>query len=332
MNSPRLKAVITDADFPDLNEEHQVFAAAGVDVTVAKCKTAADVIAAGQEADGLLVHWAPITAEVLDALPRCRIIVRYGIGVDNIDLEAARTRGIAVSNIPDYASGEVADHTLALALSLARQLTPIDQRLRSGKWKIVPDLPMPSFREMRFVTLGFGKIAREVAARARAFGFQLAAHDPFVSAEALRAAGTEPLDLETAISTADLLSLHLPLNAGTKHLINAPRLTRMKPTALLINTSRGGLIDSTALAAALIKNQLLGAALDVYEREPLPADDPIRSAPRTLLTSHVAWYSDASLPRLQRMSAEEVVRGVRGETLRSPVNFPLCSVSTTRLP
>jgi len=315
-----MKAVVTDYQFPSVDNERRVFAAAGVQMASAQCRTAPEVIAVARDAEALLVHWAPITQEVLQALPRCKIIVRYGIGLDNIDLAAAAARGIAVCNVPDYASGEVADHTLGLALALARQIPLIDARLRRGEWKITADHPLPSFRDMTFVTLGYGKIARETLHRARAFGFRLAAHDPFVDEATLRADGVSPVGREEAIATADILSLHLPLSAATRHLLNADSLRRMMRTAIVINSSRGGLIDTLALARALEAGEIFAAGLDVFEEEPLPPKHPIRRAPRTLLTSHLAWYSNASAPRLQQMAAEEIVRGLRGEPLRSRVN------------
>jgi D-3-phosphoglycerate dehydrogenase len=315
-----VKALITDYEFPNIDNEKRVFAEAGIELVVAQCKTPQQVIAAAQDAEALIVQWAPMTREVMAALPKCKIIVRYGIGMDNIDIKAATDHGIAACNVPDYASGEVADHALALALTLARQTAAIDRRLRDGTWKITPDLPMPSFRDMRFVTLGCGRIAREVLLRAKGFGFALAAYDPFISPEAMTEIGVSKIGLEEALATADILSLHLPLNAETRHLLNTKTLRAMKKTAIVINTARGGLIDTLALAAELTEGTILGAGIDVYETEPLPLDHPLRKAPRALLTSHIAWFSDASAPRLQRMVAEEAIRGLRGEPLRGQVN------------
>ena len=218
------------------------------------------------------------------------------------------------------ATGEVADHAFALALTWARQIPLIDRRMREGIWKITPDFPMPSFRDMRFVTLGCGRIAGEVLKRAEALGFGLAAYDPFVSEETMRTRGIEKIGLDEAISSADILSLHLPLNDETRHLLNINTLRTMKRSAIVVNTARGGLIDTVALATALGEGVILGAGLDVYEIEPLAAEHPLLRAPRVLLTSHIAWYSEASAPRLQRMAAEEAVRALRGEPLRSQVN------------
>lgn len=319
MNRPMPHVVYTDHGFPDVATEQALIEAAGGTLAVAQCRTPEDVIAATADADALIVQWAPITAEVIAALDRCRVIVRLGIGVDNVDLAAARERGIPVCNVPDYCLDEVADHTLALALSLARQLPHIDRRVRAGTWRITPDAPMPAFRAMTFATVGLGRIARAVLERARAFGFRLAAHDPLVSDDTFRQAGIDRLDLDALFAEADIVSLHCPLTAETRNLVDAERLRHMKPTAILVNTARGGLIDTVALAEALEAGTVAGTGLDVFEAEPLPDDHPLRTCPNALLTSHVSWYSEQSVPMLQRKGAEEVVRALRGEPLLHPV-------------
>jgi D-3-phosphoglycerate dehydrogenase / 2-oxoglutarate reductase len=289
-------------------------------LTVAQCKTVDEVCETAMAADALLVQFAPINAAVISALKNCQVIVRYGIGVDNVDLTAAKARGIPVCNVPDYCIDDVADHTVALAISLARQLPQIHERVAKGAWKIMPDKPMPAFRDMIFATAGFGRIAQAVLNRAAAFRFQLAAYDPFVPEKAFQEAGVRRLSLEELFGNADILSLHTPLTPETKHLVNKARLSRMKSTAVVVNTARGGLIDTNALAEALRSERISGAGLDVYETEPLPADHPLRQCRNVLLTSHVAWYSEASVPQLQRLAAEEVVRAIRGEPLRNHVN------------
>lgn len=318
MSKPRV--VITDHGFPDLHHEEEVIAAAGAELVVTQCKTPEAVLAAAREADALLVQWAPVPATVIDALTRCRIIVRYGIGVDNVDLAAAKARGIPVCNVPDYGVHEVAEHAVSLGLALARQLPAIDARVRAGTWKITPDRPMPSLREMTFATAGFGRIARTAHGMMSGFGGRRIAYDPYVSAEAMAAEGVTKVELDALFAQADILSLHLPLTAETKHFVNANRLTAMKPTAIVVNTARGPLIDTVALAAALQSGGIAGAGIDVFEQEPLPADHPLRAAPRALLTSHVAWYSESSIPRLQRLAAEEVARFLKGEPLKNQVN------------
>lgn len=318
--SSSLRVLITDHGFPNLRHEEATLHAAGVELVVAQCKTADEVIAAARDVDALLVQWAPVNAAVIAALTRCRVIVRYGIGVDNVDLAAAKARGIPVCNVPDYGVHEVAEHAVSLALALARQLPQIDARLRAGLWKITPDRPMPSLRTMTFATAGFGRIARAAHTMMSGFGGSRIAYDPFVSAGAMAEAGVTKVGREELLARADILSLHLPLGADTRHFLDGVRLAAMKPTAIVINTARGPLIDTVALAAALHAGTIAGAGIDVFEAEPLPAEHPLRSAPRALLTSHVAWYSESSIPRLQQLAAEEIVRGLRGEPLANQVN------------
>jgi D-3-phosphoglycerate dehydrogenase len=314
---PTRQIFITDYSFENLDPEREVLADTGCEIIHAQCKTPEQVIDRGADAEVLMVQWVPITAAVMAALPRLRLIVRYGIGVDNLDLAAAKQRGIAVCNVPDYSIDEVADHAVATAVALGRQLPQLDRRLRSGVWKLAPVSPMPAFRQMTFAVAGFGRIGRAVLDRARGFKFKLAAYDPFVSAERMEKAGVEKLSLEQLFAHADMLSLHLPLSAETKHLINAERLLTMKPTAVIVNTARGGLIDTQALAAALTSRRIAYAGLDVFETEPLPPDHPIRQCENVLITSHVAWYSDASLSQLQRMAAAEARRYLKGEPLQN---------------
>jgi len=312
--------LITDHGFPNLQHEETVLGAAGFKLVVAQCKTPVEVIAAARDADALLVQWAPVNAAVVAALARCRVIVRYGIGYDNVDIAAAKARGIPVCNVPDYGVSEVAEHALSLALALVRQLPQIDARLRSGTWKITPDRPMHSLREMTFATAGFGRIARTAHTMIASFGCRRIACDTFVAADAMQAAGVEKVEADELFAKADILSLHLPLTAETRHFVSAARLASMKKTAIVVNTARGPLIDTVALAQALHDGAIAGAGLDVFEAEPLPADHPLRTAPRALLTSHVAWCSESSIPRLQKLAAEEVVRALRGELLKNQVN------------
>lgn len=318
MTKPRV--VVTDHGFPNLRHEEDVLAAAGAELVVAQCKTPEAVLEAAREADALLVQWAPVPVAVIAGLTRCKIIVRYGIGYDNVDCAAAKARGIAVCNVPDYGVHEVAEHAVSLALALARQLPQIDARLRSGVWKIVPDRPMPSLREMTFATAGFGRIARSAHSMMRGFGGKRIAYDPYVPADAMAKEGVEKVELDDLFTRADILSLHLPFTAETKHFVSGPRLAEMKRTAIIVNTARGPLIDTVALCAALSAGTVAGAGIDVFEQEPLPADHPLRTAPGALITSHVAWYSETSIPRLQRLAAEEVVRCLRGEPLKNQVN------------
>lgn len=313
------KVLITDYGFQNIDNELQVLRGAGYEVVTAQCKTENEVIAMAADADALLVQWAPVSPAVINSLDKCKVIVRYGIGVDNVHLATATQKNIPVCNVPQYCIDEVADHTLALALSLGRQLTATRQQMDTT-WKITPPATMPAFRQMQWVSAGFGRIAREVMVRAKGFKFALAAYDPYIPAEVMEAMGVTKLTLEEAFAQADILSLHLPLTEQTKHLVNAHTLTAMKNTAIVINTSRGGLVDTHALAAALDAKSIGGAGLDVFETEPLGKDHPLWHAPNAALTSHTAWYSEASVPALQKMAAEEVLRGLTGQALLNRVN------------
>ncbi|MCS6777295.1 MAG: C-terminal binding protein [Chloroherpetonaceae bacterium] len=313
---PRI--VITDRATHFTNASREMLERSGV--------VFADAESAGEDpmhwirnAEVLLVTWFPVTADVVAQLRRCRAIIRIGVGYDNVDTEAARARGIAVCNVPDYGTEEVADHAMALALSLSRGLPFLERSLRSGQW--IPALPGPiaAFRTLCFGVLGCGRIGRATLERARAFRFQLLACDPYLPAEAFPA-GVRACALDELLAWSDILSLHAPLTPETRHLINTRRLAQMKPTSILINTARGAIVDTHALVEALADRRIAAAGLDVFEEEPLPPDHPLLQSPRVLVTPHHAWYSTQSREALYRMAVEEALRAVHGVPLRSCVN------------
>ena len=316
-----MKVLITDYGFPNINLEEDIIKKAGFELSTSQCKTEDEVIAAAKNVNGLLVQWAPITKRVIDSLNACRIIVRYGIGVDNVDLSAAKAKSITVCNIPDYGINEVAEHTVSLALALQRQLPIIDRRVKNGIWKITPDHPMLALDTCVYATAGFGRIAKAVHRMMAGFGVKSIAYDPFVSKEAMAELNVEKVEREDLFKRADLLSLHLPLTTETKHFVSSLQLSLMKPTAVLINTARGGLVDTQSLAVHLNQKTIASAGLDVYEIEPLESDHPLRKCNNAILTSHVAWYSESSIPRLQRLAAEEIVRALRGLPVKNPISI-----------
>lgn len=318
---PQFKVAVTDYSFDNLDPERETLAAVDCEIVEGQCKTEDEVLALCRDADAILAQWAPVSKKVIDGLQNCKVIVRYGIGVDNVDLQAAKERGIPVCNVPDYGIDEVADHAVSMALCLGRQLPQIHARTLTGEWKLAPVSPMPAFREMTFGTAGFGRIAREVHKRVAPFGFRRIAFDPYVVEAEYSTIGVEKVELDELIAQSDILSLHSPLTEETRHLINSERLQQMKATAILVNTARGPLIDTLALAQALDNGEIAYAGMDVFEAEPLPDNHPLRKPANTLLTSHVAWYSESSLPKLQKLAAEEVVRALRNETLRNVVNL-----------
>jgi D-3-phosphoglycerate dehydrogenase len=280
------------------------------------CKTEDEVIQRCSAADALIVQWAPITRRVLEALPGVRGVVRYGIGVDNIDVKAAKEIGRMVSNVPNYCQEEVSDHTIAMMISLARRIPQDHNQIARGGWGIGPFLPLPAFSDLTLGLIGFGSIAKKVSEKARPFRFHQVAYDPVAKDEAFRERGVEGVELAELLSCADIISLHCPLLPATHHIINAASIAQMKPGVIIINTARGPLIAEPDLIHALQEGRVLGAGLDVFEKEPLPGDSPLRLLPNVILTSHAASVSIRAVEQLQIKAAEaarDIVFGKRPE-------------------
>ncbi len=314
---PRI--VVTDATFPRLDHERAVAARHGAELTEARCTSAEDVVAAAAGADVLLVQFAQVTSDAIGQLPPNAAIVRYGLGLDNIDLKAAERRGIRVAYVPDYATGEVADHTAALILAALRKLFPLDRSVREGRWDPVNVArSTQAFSQCTVGFVGFGRIGREVHARLKPFGFSALVSDPQVDVQLVESLGAHAVELDMLFSAADVVTLHAPLTSQTRHLVDARRLRSMRPNALLVNTARGALIDSAALAEALLEGIIGGAALDVFEEEPLPSSSKLRALPNVILTPHAAWYSAQSTDRVQSLAADEVDRALSGRPPRCP--------------
>jgi D-3-phosphoglycerate dehydrogenase / 2-oxoglutarate reductase len=314
------RVIVTDYNFPSLELERRAAERCNATFEAFQCKSEEDVADAVASADVVVVQFAPLTRSALKEMAPAASVLRYGIGFDNIDVTAARDLHITAGYIPDYCVEEVADHTVAMILACARKLLPLDQSVRSGKWAAIAvagDIPPSSERTVGF--LGLGRIGYSVLERLRPFGFRFVATDPAVNQlQALRR-GIRLVDREELLKEADILSLHAPATAETKHFINRESLRRMKPTAVIVNTARGGLIDEQALAAALSEGIISGAALDVFEHEPLAESSPLRPAPNLVLSPHAAWYSSSSLARLQLLAAEDIERLLSGRPPRHPI-------------
>ena len=315
---PALQIVVTDTGFPDADIERDILAALDAEVTVAHCRTEDEVVAAGREADALLVQWAPVSRRVIEQLTRCRFISRYGVGVDMIDLDAARDHGIRVANVPDFCVEEVAAHTLGFLLALSRRICHEDRLLRQGVWKGVVEAIGP-VRRLQGQTLGIvgvGRIGRRFGEMAAPLGMRILGYDvkpaPDVGPVTLT-------DFETVLRESDFLSLHCPLIKETHHLIDAAALAKLKPTAFLINVARGGVVDTAALIAALEQKKLAGAALDVFEHEPLPPDHPLTKMDNVIVTQHIASYSAEAALQLRRDTAQHVVDFFQGSLKTSLV-------------
>jgi D-3-phosphoglycerate dehydrogenase / 2-oxoglutarate reductase len=311
---------ITDYVFPSLEPERAVLEPLGVELRPQQCRSEDEIIALAQEADAVLNCYAKMTSRVIEALKRCRIIARYGIGVDNVDLAAASQARILVTNVPDYCVDEVSDHALGLLLTLARNIITADAAVKSGTWSATAHTDIRRLRGQTLGLVGFGKIAKALASKVQSLGMKVLVYDPYLEPVLIVQCGAEPANLESLLVKADAISIHVPLCPETRNLIGPRELERMKPTAFLINTSRGGIVDEAALAVSLKAGRLGGAALDVLTVEPPPPDHPLRQAPHIILTPHLAFYSRESVIELQTKAAEEVARALKGEPPRSPVN------------
>lgn len=315
-----MRIVITDIDHASVDVEREVAAARGVDLTVAQCRTEEDVIEAGAGAHGLIVQYAPITRKVFEALPELRAVGRYGVGVDTIDVPAATEHGVLVTNVPDYGTEEVSDHAISLALSAARGITHLDRTVRGGDYSLEPAQPLFRLRDRVFAVVGLGNIGAATARKAKGVGFRVIGSDPALTTGSMTAEGVEVADFEDLLARADIISLHAPLTRGTHHLIGADALSTMQCRTILVNTSRGPLVDTAALVEALSEGRIGGAALDVFEEEPLPDDSTLRELANVILTPHAAWYSEESYVELKRRVIENVADACAGEPVRNMVN------------
>ncbi|MDF2723867.1 MAG: dehydrogenase [Paenibacillus sp.] len=323
---PRYKVVVTDHGFANLDTERSILEPLGFEVVEGHCRTEAETAALCEQADAVLTNLAPVNAHVISRMSKCKIIVRYGVGYDSVDTEAAADRRIPVVNVPDYGIHEVADHTLALMLSIVRKIPQIQANVRAGQWQPSPCRPIIGLQGKVAGVAGFGNIAKEVAKRYNAMGMKVAAYDPYVDASVFRQHQAEQADWDTLLRESDVLSVHLPLTAATRHLFNKEAFQQMKSTAYIVNTSRGGVVHADDLAEALHSGQIAGAALDVFEVEPIPAGHRLLHMDSCIITSHCAWYSEDSMRRLQEYAALEIKRLFSGETPKHIVNkasFPL---------
>ena len=321
MITTKPKVVVTDYAFPDLNTEQQILSAGGCEVIGRQCKTETELINLCRDADAVVTQFARINASVINAMTRSRVIVRYGVGVDNVDLDAARVRNIPVCNIPDYCIDEVADQTLAFILATTRQVVQHTLHLRAGKWGLaVPLAGLNALRELTVGVVGFGRIGREVVCRLLPFKCRVLVFDPVVSAAEIAASGAMPQALEAVLAASDILTLHCPSNLKTRKLMNRDTFAKLKRGAIFINVGRGDLADVPALMAALQNGHVATAALDVFEPEPIPADHPVLKMANVILAPHIASASPTSVKKLRETAAQLALRAIRGEPLPNVVN------------
>lgn len=323
---PEQTVVIADYDYGDVDIERAIIEDAGFRLIAADCKTEDDVIEAARDADAVIAQYATVGARAINAFTRCRVIARYGTGVDIVDVDAATRRGILVSNVPnDWCQNEVADHAMALLLAVARKICTYDHATRSGVWQWQSGAPIHRMQGRTLGLLSFGAIAQAIAARAHAFGMLVVAHDPYMAADDVIAHGATPVSFDELIEHSDYLVIQAPLTKETHHLIGEEELRRMKPTLILVNTARGPIVNDAALHLALKEGWIAGAGLDDIEEEPAKLRDwkpenPLFSLENVTITPHAAYYSEEAIRTVRDFAAHEVVRVLTGQPPHSPVN------------
>jgi len=305
---PAFRAVLIEHGYSSTELERSIIEAAGGTFIDAESKPLEEALQLCESAEVVLCRRLQVTADILRRLARCRIIIRYGVGTDNIDVPAATQLGIMVGHVPVYCVDEVSTHTMALLLACSRRIVATHFKMKEGGWDVHRGDPIDRMEGKTLGLVGLGNIGRAVARKVQGWGWRVVATDPYLDQAVANSVGAELMDLETLCRTSDFISLHCPLLPETRHLINAERLAQMKASCILINTARGPLIDGRALLSALEKGHISQAGLDVFEEEPLPPASPFSSHPRLTVTDHTAWYSEASQRELQSKAAEEAVR------------------------
>ena len=317
-----MKVAVTDYSFPDLSVEESILQASGHFISAWKeRKSAAELPALVTDADAVITQFAPVNADVIASMQQTRVIVRYGIGVDNVDLAAARAKGIPVCNVPDYCIDEVADHTLAFILATTRQVVSNSNSLKAGKWGLATSLDqMKALRDLAVGVVGFGRIGREVVSRLKPFRCRILVYDPIAKSADIEAAGATPVALRELLSQTDVITLHCPSTPDTRGMLNSESLAKTRPGVSIINLARGDLIDPNALMAALLSGHVAAAALDVFNPEPIPADHPILKLDNVILASHIASTSVPAVRKLRETAARLALMALNGEPLVNVVN------------
>ena len=311
---------VADSPFPNLNPAEAILSELDAELVMADEPTVEGILKVASEADGLMVTYGQITVDVIAGLEKCRVIGRFGLGVDNIDIEAATKAGIAVVYVPDYCIDEVSDHAMAMLLNLARKVSFSNSLVQAGRWEMSAVTPLSRLRGRTLGLAGFGQIPRVVAPKAQAFGLKVIAFDPYIDNDVAAALDVELVDFETLLKLSDYVSIHVPMMPETENLFGADAFAQMKPDALLVNTARGPLVDTEALAKALDAGEIGGAALDVMPVEPPPADSPLLGRDNIILSPHTAFYSVEALDELQTKTARGVVDVLKGEKPVYPIN------------
>lgn len=324
--SRRFKVVITDYDYGDIAIEEEILNAAGADVIGLQAKSEDELIEVARDCDAIMNQYARVGSKVISAMTQCKVIARYGVGVDIVDVEAATNRNILVTNVRNYCTEEVADHAISMWLALARNLFAYNTATHEGIWQWQSGAPVYRLRGQTMGIVSFGRIGQAIADRARAFGVNVIVYDPYIDPALALQHQVKLVSKETLVSQSDIFMMQVPMTADTRHFLSEAEFRAMKRRALIINTGRGPTIDNQALYRALCEGWITGAALDDPEEEPAkraqwnPADNPIFSLPNVIVTPHSAYYSEESIRAARQLAATEVASVLTGKTPRFPVN------------
>lgn len=317
-----MKIIIIDSNLGAIDLERSIAEQYGFDIAKPlQCKTEEDVISVVKDADAIVVQYAPVTQRVLDAAPNLKVVSEYGVGVDSIDIAACTARNIAVCNVPDYSYQEVSDHAIALTLALERGVVSLDKQIRSGNYGLATVKPLRRIAGKVFGIIGIGRIARAAAQKARGIGYTVIGTDIAFAPGTITDDGIRIVSFDEVLSQSDVVSVHVPLMTATKHLINKAALSKMKPDAFLINTARGGVVDTEALLEALQNKTIRGAGLDVFETEPLPKDHPLMALDNVILTPHAGYYSEESLYELKTRPVQHAAEVLAGRIPQNILNL-----------
>jgi len=310
----KFKVVITDLGYQSYQREKDEVAKVDAEVVVAECSTEQEVAQVCKDADGVITRAAPVGAYAIGQMEKCRVISRYGVGVDNVDIPAATAKGIVVANVRDYCNEEVSDHALALLLACVRRISSRDRQVRAGMWDIGAKEPIYRIAGKTLGLIGYGAIARTLHRKVKGFNLgEVLVYDPYVPAEQIAQAGAKSVELDELLKRSDYISIHAPLTDSTRHMIGEKQFEMMKPTAILVNTSRGALVDPDALYNALKNGQIASAGIDVYEPEPPQKDCKLFELDNVVLTDHAGWYSEESQLTLQQLAARNVALVLSGK-------------------
>lgn len=317
----KIKIVVCDSPFPSLDPAKEALARLDPIVVQAKTPSAEDILAEAKDADGILVTYAKLPGDLLRQCKKLKVIGRFGLGVDNIDIPAAKELGIVVTYVPDYCLHEVSDHAAALMLTLARKIPIANASVQGGEWKMPVVVPLRRFNTQTVGLIGFGGIPRSVAPKMQSFGFKVIANDPFLPKEVFEKANVESVTLDELYARSDFISVHAPLLPSTRGLVNDEAFAKMKQGVMIVNTARGPLVDEAALVRALDSGKVAAAGLDVVTTEPLPKDSALLGRPNVVITPHTGFYSIEALLELETKCAKDVAAVLSGEKPVYPVKM-----------